>query len=138
VALTLINMPIGYCSGCRIQGPVGGGTRQGRGKRKFTRKESPWRPGPAGDRWWRYRGSEVNGGTGENVEVQGAGAEFVVAKPGTESGQRWSTWRQFPDGEGDGGSTDGGSRSSSQWLSGVGSRNDNGGIEGVLERWWRW
>jgi hypothetical protein len=41
---------------------------------------------------------------------------------GADGGRRWRpTWRWFLDGEGDGGLMDGGSWSSSRWLSGVGS-----------------
>jgi hypothetical protein len=47
---------------------------------------------------------EVGGGAREDVEVWVSGVEPVVAKPGVDGGQRWwSVWRQFPDGEGDGG-----------------------------------
>jgi hypothetical protein len=67
----------------------------------------------------------------------GAGAKLVVAKPGADGGRRWwPMWRWFPDGEGDGSLTDGGSRISSRWPSGAGSRNKGGGVEGVL-KWWQ-
>jgi hypothetical protein len=67
----------------------------------------------------------------------GAGVEPVVVKPGVNGGRRWQTaWRRFPDGEGDDGLTDGGSRSSSRWPSGAWPWNGGSSIEGVLE-WWR-
>jgi hypothetical protein len=56
--------------------------------------------------------------------VRGADAKPVVAKPGANSGQIWwPMWRRFLVGEVDGVLTDGGSRSSSRWSSGVGPQN---------------
>jgi hypothetical protein len=88
---------------------------------------------------------EVDGGTGEDVEVRGTGAEPVVVKPGADGGRRWRPmWRLFPDVEGDGGLTDSGFESSSQCREGRGpemeavaskeSRNGGHGSggEGVL------
>jgi hypothetical protein len=107
-----------------------------RGKRKLTGKGSPRRHGPTRG-WWRWqRGSKVNGGAREDVEVRGTDKEPVVAKPGANGGQIWwPVWRRFLVGEVDGVLTDGGSRSSSRWSSCVGSRNRGICVEAVLEQW---
>jgi hypothetical protein len=98
---------------------------------------------------------EVDGGTGEDVEVRGTGAEPVVVKPGVDGGRRWRPmWRLFPDVEGDGGLTDSGFESSSQCREGRGHemeavalkepRNGGGGTGMVVvatvvaKGSWRW
>jgi hypothetical protein len=77
--------------------------------------------------------------------VWSASAQLVVVKPGANGSWRWQpVWRQFPDGEGDGGSTDGGRVGRGPRTEAVVSKeswNGGGGIGmgvAAAKGSWRW